>query len=114
MGNNKNTILVLVIVVLFIASGVVLYKGIFQGGSSALNATPDIIGAQKEIVNLLPYGSNLDFSKVKQRTGTTTTVNYETVDQVNVGVDIHSLISAASDGTATQVNGAVKNTQKVQ
>jgi hypothetical protein len=33
---------------------------------------------------------------------------------VNVGVDIHSLISAASDGTATQVNGAVKNTQKVQ
>lgn len=109
MGNNKNTILILVIVVLFGASGIVLYRGLFQGGTSALQASPDIVGAQKEIVNLLPYGSNLDFSKVRERTSSTTAVIYEVVDQANVGVDIHSLISAASDGTPTQVTGAQKN-----
>lgn len=101
MGNSKNTILILVVVGLFIASGVVLYRG-FSGGSSTGAGIADIAGAQKEIVNLLPYGTNLDFSKVKARALSTTPFVYETVDQTNIGVDIHSLITPALDANSQQ------------
>lgn len=101
MGNSKNTILILVVVALFVASGVVLYRG-FSGGGSAAGGVADIAGAQKEIVNLLPYGTNLDFSKVKTRAQSTTPFVYETVDQSNIGVDIHSLITPAADASSQQ------------
>lgn len=105
MGNSKNTILILVVVGLFVASGVVLYRG-FSGGGSTAAGIPDIAGAQKEIVNLLPYGTNLDFAKVKARALSSTPFVYETVDQNNVGIDIHSLITPALDANGqTQLQG---------
>ena len=104
MGNSKNTILILVVVALFIASGVVLYRGFAGGGSTG--GIPDIAGAQKEIVNLLPYGTNLDFAKIKSRAASTTPFVYETVDQNNVGIDVRALISPALDSNGqTQLQG---------
>lgn len=105
MGNKKNTILVLVVVALFIASGVVLYRG-FSGGGTVGGAIPDIASGQKDIVNLLPYGTSLDFSAIKARSTSSTPFVYETVDQNNVGVDIHSLITPALDSSAqSQLQG---------
>jgi hypothetical protein len=116
MGNNKNTILVIVIAALFVASGVVLYKGIFANSAAVVQNVSDIASAQKEIVNLLPYGTSLDFTKVKTRATSSTGITYEQVDQNNVGLDVHNLISAATDTTAlpTQVNVPAKRSQHPQ
>lgn len=110
MGNKKNLILAAIVIVLFVASGLVLYNGLFKGrGSVVTDAVPDIDGAQKEIVNLLPHGTSLDFAQVKARGASSTPFTYAPVDQNTVGVDIHSLINSGPDGSDTAVTAAPQN-----
>jgi hypothetical protein len=106
MAHSKNTILVLVVVILFALSGIVLYRGLFKGGASAdVASISSIQESQREIVNLLPYGTTLNFNTVEKRSSTTNTVVYAPVDQTAVGVDIRALISPGStQSSPTDVN----------
>ncbi len=105
MGNKKNIILILVIVVLFVASGLIVYNGIFSKDSSLTFSSPHISASQKEIVNLLPYGDKLDFSSIQNRSQNARAFTYEQVDAASVGVDIHGLIATGGENTSpTQVN----------
>lgn len=82
-----------IVVVLLGASALVLYRG-FSGNSLAVVSTdPDIAGTQKEIVDLLPYGENLNFSEIKKRGETAKSVEYESVKPAEVGIDKNSLIA---------------------
>lgn len=97
MAHSKNTILILVVVVLFVLSGIILYRGLFQGGGdNSVASISSIQESQKEIVNLLPYGTTLNFDAVEKRTEATSTVVYTPVDPNAVGVDMRALISPGS------------------
>ncbi|MBP9686551.1 MAG: hypothetical protein KBD66_02000 [Candidatus Doudnabacteria bacterium] len=96
MQNTKNTILVIVIVVLFAAAGLVIYRGFF-----ASEAIPDIsVGVPgAPVKNVMPYGSTLDFSRVQQRASTADTYRYEVVDAAVVGVAVQNLIASPSNNS---------------
>lgn len=111
MGNKKNTVLVFVIAILFIASGVVLYNGFFKSSTSTINSG---VSDKAEIVNLLPYGTKLDFEPVTQHADSGASIVYEKVDPRNVAVDIHSLISPVKDEAPTQVNTSTQRGQRIQ
>ena len=99
MQNTKNTILVIVIVVLFAAAGMVIYRGFFANG-----AVPDIsVGVPgTPVKNVMPYGSSLDFSRVQQRASTADTYRYEVVDTTAVGIAVQNLITSPSTNSPTR------------
>ncbi|MBL8031095.1 MAG: hypothetical protein JNK33_02100 [Candidatus Doudnabacteria bacterium] len=112
MNNKRNIILSLVIVVLFAASALIIYQGIYANSSGAgviVGAAPDVTGNQKEIINLLPYGNELDFSQVKSRHETTQVFKYEQLDANSVGVDTHNLIARGALSEASAVKTSVDN-----
>lgn len=112
MGNKKNTLLVLVVVVLFVASGLVLYNGFFKSSSTT---TLGAAGGGKEvIVNLLPYGTKLDFDPVAKHSESGANIVYEKVDPKNVAVDVHSLISPFKDEAPAQINAPTQRGQRIQ
>ncbi len=90
MQNTKNTILILVIIGLFVASGVVVYRGFFANAN-----IPSIsVGTDTAPVkNVMPYGSALDLTRVQQRAATADTYRYEVVDPASVGVAVQNLIT---------------------
>lgn len=96
MQNTKNTILVLVIIGLFVASGVVIYRGFF-----ASPAIPDVSVAAggAPTKNLMPYGSGLDLSRVQQRAATADTYRYEVVDATAVGIPVQNLITSPTSNS---------------
>lgn len=97
MQNTKNTILVLIIVGLFVASGVVIYRGFF-----ANSTIPDVSVAAggASTKNLMPYGSGLDLSRIQQRAATADTYRYEVVDASAVGVAVQNLIASPTSNSA--------------
>ncbi len=112
MGNKKNTLLIFVVVILFIASGVVLYNGFVK--SPGTNTINTVGGGKEEIVNLLPYGTKLDFDPVEKHADSGANIVYEKVDPKNVAVDVHSLISPVKDETPAQVNVPTQRGQRIQ
>ncbi len=100
---SKNLILTLIIVVLFIASAVVLYNGFSSGSQDLLSGSPDVAAAQKEIVNVLPYGEKLDFSKVKERDGHAEVfrAQYQELNPAEVGISKQELVSPNFGAPAT-------------
>jgi hypothetical protein len=104
MGQNKNKILVAVILVLFVASGMVLYNG-FSGSGASTTGVQDIAAGQKEIVNLLPYGDKLDFTRVKSYTATARPFTMEPLDPANVGLAPANMFAPGGDGGAAPASG---------
>ena len=92
--NKKNITLAIVVVVLFGASGWVIYTGIFKDTSSVITGdTPNFESNQKNIVKLLPYGDRLDFSVITDRSDSEAPYEYKKIDpSLDVGVDTKNLI----------------------
>lgn len=110
MNNKRNIILILVIVGLFAASALIIYEGIYANSSGAsviVSAAPDVVGSQKEIINLLPFGDKLDFSQVQSRHEATQVFKYQPVDSNNVGVDTHALIAQGASSEASNQKTSV-------
>lgn len=97
MQNTKNTILVLVILGLFVASGVVIYRGFF---ASAEIPSVSVGAGATPAKNIMPYGATLDFAKVEQRATTTDTYRYEVLDPATVGVPVQNLVTSPSANPA--------------
>lgn len=110
MGNKKNIILVVVILLFVIGTVAVLYGG-FSGPSTIIEGDPDIEGTQKEIVQLLPYGNKLDFEGIKSWDEGSAKVEFRELDPTSVGVDVRGLISPnfGSTGAVTTPQGFLDN-----
>lgn len=96
--SKRDKILTVVVVLLFGSAGYVLYSGLFADQITVVtNQAPDIEANKKTIVNLLPHGSNLDFSKVKQRLTklqitSSAIYTYPTVSSSDIGVPVTDLL----------------------
>ncbi len=112
MGDKKNTLLIVVVVILFVASGVILYNGFFKSSTTSTLSTT--VADKGEIVNLLPYGTKLDFDPVTKHTDAGVAIVYEKVDPKDVSVDLHSLISPVKDEAPAQVNVPTQRGQRLQ
>ncbi len=101
--STKTIVLSAIICALFIGSGVILYNGFSGDPSAIVSSDPDIASAQKNIVNILPYGENLDFGKVKKRVDAdgVFAIPYETVNPSEVGIRKQELISPSYGAPAT-------------
>ncbi len=75
---SKNSILASIIVVVLIAAGGVLYFGIFKSGAGVNDQAP-IDANQQNIVNLMPYGEQLNFNIIKNRTDAEAPYSYKKV-----------------------------------
>ena len=97
MKNSKNTILVLVVVALFVASGAVIYRGSF----AKTDVPAVVVGAAgtNKVVSVMPYGSTLDFSKIIEKSQNSTTFRYEVVDPSFVGLEMSKLIYSPAETT---------------
>ncbi len=78
---KKNIIQILVIAVCFLISGIVLYKGLFQGGSAPELATE---GANVQNEEILPQGASFDIDKAfKNSSFNFKQVNFPKIDLDN-------------------------------
>ncbi len=98
MKNSKNTILALVVVALFVASGAVIYRGFF----AKTDVPAVVVGAAgtNKVVSVMPYGSTLDFSKIIEKSQNSTTFRYEVVDPSFVGIEMSKLIYSPAETTS--------------
>lgn len=72
---KKNTILIIVIVLLWVAGGCIVYFGVFRGssgpGAGVLNnlgvGSDQVAANQSGIIKVLPYGTSLDFDYFHDR-----------------------------------------------
>ena len=94
---KRDKILGPIAIVIMIVSALIFYRGYFKKEISiATESAPDTEANQKTIVNLLPYGKQLDFNALEQRDrnlGITkeTIYPYPTVSEADVGVPPPSL-----------------------
>lgn len=80
---NKNSIMILLVIVLFGASGAVLYFGLFRNDGGASIAA--IESNQKNIIDLMPYGESLNFDIVTKRPNASAPYQYKQVTSGDVG-----------------------------
>lgn len=93
---NKNTILTVIVILLFGISGAVIYYGIFAQPSAT---TMPIEANQRNIVNLMPYGEKLDFSPLEERPGVLPPYVYKQLNPAqDVGVQVRDMIRNATPG----------------
>lgn len=99
--NKKNVILIVVVIVLVGAAGWILYAGIFRKTAGVLGSdSPNIDLTQKNIVNLLPYGTKLNFDPVENRTNIDPPFKYIQVNpSTDVGVPEKDLIRNSASNT---------------
>ena len=67
MNNKKTLIQTVIIVVCFLASGIVLYRGLFGGSSSGGIAISSSKAVVADPSSILPNGSTLDFNVLNQQ-----------------------------------------------
>jgi hypothetical protein len=96
---NKKNIQLGVVVVAFLAMGIILYKGFFagSGGSSAAAPAPIVNTASLTPTSILPYGSDFDYQKVDalvQQGFQYGQIQYPVVStSTDVGKDVSDLIA---------------------
>ncbi len=94
---NKKTIIQIVIIIgAFVASGMVLYNGLFKNGPSDISLSlSDQSIAESNSEKILPFGDKLDFKNVLEKQNLQfDIVDYPKLDsQTEVGVDLNNLIA---------------------
>lgn len=96
---KKNTILIIVIVLLWVAGGSIVYFGIFKGNGAPSGSSFNGIGVSSEqvnanqsgIVKVLPYGNTLDLDYFNDK---------KTLSKIGLGDPLHPVVDPDTVGAA--------------
>lgn len=90
--SKKNIILIAIVILIFGAAGFIVYKGLFSSKIEEISkASPDFEANQKNIVNMLPYGTNLNLDALESRPEVNK-FEYKPVTPPEVGVAPETMI----------------------
>ncbi len=92
---NKNTIFIVVIVVILAAVGYILYYSLFAGKSTNTSLQN---GQSNSITSpygpILPYGNHLDFAAVQKYNTSGHSFDYPAVNPSDVGTSLNTIIKS--------------------
>lgn len=101
---TKNTLLTLLVVILFAVSGAVIYFGIFNKSSETAALAGSLESGQANIVNLMPYGEDLDFTAVSGRTNVDPPLVYKEVKSEDIGIQAKDILRNANSSGGSTLN----------